>query len=328
MLVSVIIPVYNGEKYLHECLESVSACPSHEMECIIINDGSTDGTLDICNEFINRDSRFRIIDKQNSGVSDSRNKGIADAAGKYIFFLDADDYINSVHWHEIINTADTGEYDMIAYGYYCLFDSGKIHAETFPDNMCIKYALLSTTLLNPCWGKLLRREVIIENNLIFRKELRTCEDAIFILDFISIAKDFMLSNTTILYYRIHNEGVMRQASFNDKLSDFADLLAARKKYLNDNYDEKLKQSMNREFFSVITDMFRSNARDKSLPEIRRMYKENMKHDTFRSIIQETKMNYLSPFFKKMELILMRGGFYTFLAVYFRVKLSLTTLKVG
>jgi len=327
MLVSVIIPVYNGEKYINECLESVRASQSQEMECIIVNDGSTDNTSDICKAFIDKDSRFRMIDKQNSGVSDSRNIGIDDATGKYVFFLDADDYINTDHWQEVIDKANTGDYDMIAFSYYNLFDSGIIQAEVFPDDMDIKQVLLSTPLLNSCWGRLLRKEIITANKIKFRKDLRTCEDAIFILDFVRYAKDFILLDTCILYYRIHNEGAMHTATISNRLADFSELLTVRKAFLKDNYDEKLNNSMHKELFSVITDMLRIAAREKKLREIRITYKEFLKNALVKSIINETKMNYLSPIFKKIELVLIRGGSYTILALYFKLKRRLTIMKV-
>lgn len=123
MLVSIIIPIYNGAKFLYECLKSIMACPSTEIECIIVNDGSTDSTAEICNRFINEDSRFRLINKENTGVSDSRNRGISKATGDYVFFLDADDYIETSKWPEIINDATIGAYDMVSYAYYDLFNS-------------------------------------------------------------------------------------------------------------------------------------------------------------------------------------------------------------
>ena len=90
------------------------ACPSSEVECIIVNDGSTDSSQEICQRFSDADTRFSLINKDNSGVSESRNVGLANASGDYIFFLDADDYINSECWAEILAHAGQSNYDMIA----------------------------------------------------------------------------------------------------------------------------------------------------------------------------------------------------------------------
>ena len=92
---SVVIPVYNKEEYLEDCIRSVISQNFSNLEIIIINDGSKDKSLQICTDLANTDKRIRIIDKQNSGVSDTRNVGIDNAIGEYILFLDADDIWSS-----------------------------------------------------------------------------------------------------------------------------------------------------------------------------------------------------------------------------------------
>jgi len=297
------------------------------MECIIVNDGSTDGTSEICKSFITKDTRFRFIDKENTGVSDSRNIGIVEAAGKYVFFLDADDYINIDHWPKIMEKADRSEFDMIAYGHYSLFDSGGVQAELFPEGTDIKYAVLSTTLLNSCWAKLLRKKIITENNLAFRKGLKTCEDAVFVLEFVRNAKNIMLSNSCVIYYRVNDAGVMRQTSPDNKLADFAQLFALRKEYLEDHYDENLKMATYKQFFSVITDLLRTCTAGRRLSQIRCNFKNCLKNETIRAIMRTTNIKYLSPVYKKFEFLLIRHELYMILAVYFKIKARLTALKV-
>jgi len=322
MLISVIIPVYNGEMFLHQCLESVQACPSADMECIIVNDGSTDGTEGICRQFACSDTRFRVITKENTGVSDSRNAGLAEASGDYVFFLDADDYVDAAKWPEIVCNATVKSFDMVAFGYYDLFETGDTKEEQFPEGCDVRLALLSTTLLNTCWGKLLRREVIERNGLRFRKELNTCEDAVFILDFARSAESFVLSNTCALYYRIHPGGVMQRTGMGGKLADLASLYELRCAYLSENYDEAARRAMYRQFFSVITDMFRFYAKHRRIREVRRDYRKSMADPTIESVMAESGTLRLSPVYKRFEYWMIRGGLYTCLAVYFKAKSSL------
>ena len=319
MLISVVIPIYNGEKYLRECLQSVKSCPSAEIECIMINDGSTDGTEEICRSFAESDPRFKLINQENAGVSEARNRGISEASGVYIFFLDADDYIADGAWGEILAHAGENKYDMIAYGHYNLFGTGKITAERFPADCDVRFAVLSTALLNSCWGNLLRRDIINAHNIRFRKELKTCEDAIFNIDFAQNAESFMFCNTGVLYYRIHAESVMQSTKFEAKLSDFAALFERRKAYLAENYSEAVERAMYRQFFSVVTDWFRSLAKNKGIFEISRAYRTSMKNPVIAAIISETKRAYLSSFYKKLEYMMMRSDFCTVLAVYFKTK---------
>ena len=96
-LISVIIPVYNVEKYVAECLESVCAQTYRKLEIIIVNDGSTDGSREICSGFIEKDSRIRIIDQENGGLSAARNTGLEAASGNYILFIDSDDVVSKNH---------------------------------------------------------------------------------------------------------------------------------------------------------------------------------------------------------------------------------------
>lgn len=92
-LFTVVMPVYNVEKYLRKCLDSVSTQTYENFECIMIDDGSTDNSGKICDEYANSDSRFRVIHQENQGLSAARNKGIDEAKGKYLIFVDSDDWI-------------------------------------------------------------------------------------------------------------------------------------------------------------------------------------------------------------------------------------------
>ena len=93
-LVSVLVPICNVERYLDQCLESARMQTLKDIEVICINDGSTDGSLDIINSYVNRDPRFKVIDKPNSGYGDSMNKGLEMASGKYVSILESDDFLD------------------------------------------------------------------------------------------------------------------------------------------------------------------------------------------------------------------------------------------
>ena len=89
--ITLIIPVYNKKKYINHCLDSISAQTFEDFEVLLVDDGSTDGSAEICDEFANNNARVRVIHKQNGGVSSARNRGIEEAGGKYVVFCDADD---------------------------------------------------------------------------------------------------------------------------------------------------------------------------------------------------------------------------------------------
>ena len=93
LLISIIIPVYNAEKYLNRCLDSVLAQTFTNWECLLIDDGSKDLSGKICDEYVSKDSRFRVFHKENGGVSVARNLGIRESLGEWIYFCDSDDYV-------------------------------------------------------------------------------------------------------------------------------------------------------------------------------------------------------------------------------------------
>ena len=317
--ISVIIPVYNGERFIGECLESVRRCPSDDMECIIINDGSTDGTETICRRFAETDRRFNVINKTNAGVSDSRNIGMDFATGRYVFFLDADDYMADGAWPGICARAAENAHDMVAYGYYNLFASGAVTGEDFPSDCGIERALFGTTLLNTCWGVLLRRSIIIDNALRFRDDLKTCEDAVFMIDFAGRADTFLFCNEKILYYRIHTGGVMRRSSLSDKLTDFAVLLARRIEYANNYGGAYTTGGVYLQAFSVVTDLLRECAGNNGVRDARRAYAETIGGPIIINVLMNTDIKKLPQFHKKFEFLLVSRGPYLCAAVYFKLK---------
>ena len=100
-LISVVVPIYNVEKYLKTCIETIIKQTYKNIEIILVNDGSTDNSLQICNEFKEKEKRIKVINKKNGGLSDARNIGLKKAKGKYICFIDSDDFINEKYIEEL-----------------------------------------------------------------------------------------------------------------------------------------------------------------------------------------------------------------------------------
>ena len=109
---SIIVPVYNVEEYLEECLESIQKQTYTDIEVILVNDGSTDGSKEICESYCQMDSRFKLINQENKGQSAARNNGVSVSTGEYITFVDSDDVISS-KYVEILNRYMTEEIDLV-----------------------------------------------------------------------------------------------------------------------------------------------------------------------------------------------------------------------
>lgn len=128
-LISVIVPVYNVEKYIRKCIDSICAQTYRRLEIILVDDGSPDGCGAICDEYSDRDDRIRVIHKENGGLSDARNAGIEAATGRYIGFVDSDDYIKPEMYETMLRRMKSENADMIICGLLWVDEQGHILTE-------------------------------------------------------------------------------------------------------------------------------------------------------------------------------------------------------
>ena len=185
--VSVIIPIYNGEKKLRRCLTSVRTQNYNNIEVLLINDGSTDKSSEICHEFSNQDERFIVVDKKNEGVSASRNKGIEMASGEMIQFVDCDDYVEKTYLMELVDKMLSDGSDMVISGY--TRHKNEKESNRRPKSETIKinelttffWKLYNNWFINTPWNKLYKKELIQSG---YPLELNLGEDLIFNLDYI------------------------------------------------------------------------------------------------------------------------------------------------
>ena len=179
--VSIIVPVYNVERYLSKCLDSLTNQTLKDIEIICVNDGSTDNSLGILKEYANKDSRIKIIDKQNEGVSVARNTGIEVATGQYLMFVDSDDYLVENACEKALNTIEHNDSDICIFGHYDLVDEKLIKSGVNKDIIRAQkqnnqtYTAFSINI----WDKIYNRNFLITNSIKFIPNLKTSEDVIF-----------------------------------------------------------------------------------------------------------------------------------------------------
>lgn len=207
-LVSLIIPAYNAEKYLRRCLNSAMEQTFKDLEILVVNDGSTDTTLEICREYEEMDSRFCVIDKENTGVSDSRNRAIEKAEGKYLQFMDSDDWLTPDATESFVYAAERLDCDLVIADFYRVDGAvytekqhirqrGLLTREEYAENMMRDPADFYYGVL---WNKLYRRSIIVEHQLKMEQELQWCEDFLFNLSYIRYAERFTAIQMPIYYY--------------------------------------------------------------------------------------------------------------------------------
>lgn len=123
--VSVVIPIYNAEEYLNKCIDSILEQSLKEIEIILINDGSIDRSGEICDEYAMKDERIRVIHKVNEGVSRARNRGIVEASGKYIMFVDSDDYVNQEYCKCLYDLSEKYKNNLVICGFNMINNRGE-----------------------------------------------------------------------------------------------------------------------------------------------------------------------------------------------------------
>lgn len=190
-MVSIIVPIYNKEKYLNKCIDSILNQTYKDIELILINDGSTDNSLQICKNY-EKDQRVKIIDKKNGGVSSARNYGLEKATGSKVLFVDADDYIDT---HYIESLCQFTE-DLVICGYYTVTPQGTLIQEksfniSFPNFQEILDNILDkkyTKLLVVPYLKLFDLNLIKKNKISFQTDMSFGEDACFVFDYLKKCK--------------------------------------------------------------------------------------------------------------------------------------------
>ena len=212
--ISVVIPVYNAGEYLEKCLYSVIKQSYPDLEIILINDGSTDNSLEIMEKFKNQDERIILINKENGGVSSARNRGIETATGKYIIFIDADDYIEPTMFEVMSGYLFKNSVDISMCGYRNVDINGNILYES--RGMTEKYFdanTFRTNLFNNDYyrgdiicNKLFKLEIIKENNIRFREDIHVKENILFLLDFSNYAFRYSYDERALYNFLYNTSG--------------------------------------------------------------------------------------------------------------------------
>ncbi len=215
-LISVIVPVYNSEKYLFKCLESLRKQTFKDIEVVLVNDGSVDKSLDICKYFSKIDERFVVYNTQNMGVSHARNFGISKSNSQLINFVDSDDYVEENILEELNNALNNQKYDFSMCGYLKRkqFKTDNVEIEQF---QCRKFkgktkAFLENILKyyhppilqGPCW-KLFKKSIINDNKIEFNQNMEFGEDLDFVLSYLLHSSNISCINKCLYNYRLQGD---------------------------------------------------------------------------------------------------------------------------
>lgn len=208
-LISIIVPVYNTEEYIGECIESILNQTYTNFELILVNDGSTDDSLDICRQYEGKDMRVKILNKTNGGVSSARNFGLREATGDFISFVDSDDIIRPDYLEYLVSNVED-DIDFIQSGilYFDNISRKVIGKEDLQEQLCIErstsggcFKLATMPLITSPVSKLYRTSIINNNKVFFVENITYGEDRDFNLKFISYVQKAKSIDYIGYYYR-------------------------------------------------------------------------------------------------------------------------------
>lgn len=209
-MISVIVPVYNVEKYLRKCLDSIVNQTFSNFEVILVNDGSTDTSGAICDEYVKKDARFFVIHRENGGLSAARNSGLLAAKGKYLNFIDSDDWIRAELLEQLINLLNSYEADISKCNFFSdeaanLNEQEEIRCYTSREYM-IRYLNDESDSNSYFCGKLFKRDLFTNQCFPVGK---TCEDMFLMPQIIKKATKIVVTNQKYyFYYRTRPTSIM------------------------------------------------------------------------------------------------------------------------
>lgn len=339
--ISIIVPVYNVESYLCQCLDSIINQTERDLEIILIDDGSTDRSGEIADAYAEKDTRITVVHKENTGLSSARNTGIGLAAGEYLLFLDSDDWLDLDTVNTLKSIVNDYAYDTIMFSWdnidplnnfvsqrEPLFLDGFVFTDQVKEDIYKRF--LAGSALNNVWQRIYRRELIQQNNLFFDEELKHTEDLIFSFDFFTHAERGIYIDKPLYKYRLNPAGLTK--TFNPIQFDYIKranrLLSDRLAAVNMN-DAMHRQMLATRFIHVCLRNFQLpfKALNKtSKREILDFYNRIIKDDYFQQSAAAVDMDNLT-LINRIELTLAKNGQIDLLWLMNRILFSKLVLKV-
>ena len=327
---SIIVPVFNVEKKLTSCVDSLLNQTFEDIQIILINDGSTDKSGSICDEYSNIDKRVQTIHTKNSGVSIARNIGLKYAQSIYVMFVDSDDRVESSLVEKLVNKAINEEVDFAMCGYNKVFISND-EIKTVQRFSCKPYSgdvvgfieniedYVGIPLLQgPCW-KLFRREIISLHNIIFPEKMRYGEDAIFVYTFLKYVKHIKIIDEELYNYNVYDSESLSRSFREDKYEINLYLMHTLKQLLiscNVEPDEAFfNQQVCGYYISYLGEMWRSVDKKKRTLRYEVIYKANEKQETNQAFIALANNSIQN----RVLFFLISNQYITLIDIYFGIK---------
>lgn len=256
-MISVILPIYNTKNYLRQCVDSILSQTYKNWELIAVDDGSTDGSDLLIDEFENSDKRIKVIHKQNGGLSDARNVGVSLAKGEWIYFADSDDWLDAAALETLMRFAEKTNCDVVQGNIYysfpdhCLYRNSSSEERkkcVIPGKEAMRLLIINDRIKNFAWGKLYKKDLI--ENLPFRVG-KYFEDSFWQHLVMDRVKRYGIIDTPLYFYRQRPDSI--SGSHSEKFKDLIAGYKERLDFINDKYPQysKLMKKKYKEIYNQI-----------------------------------------------------------------------------
>lgn len=242
-IISVIVPIYNAEKHLRRCIDSILSQTYKNLEIILVNDGSLDDSKNICYDYRKKDNRIKVIDKDNKGVSNSRNTGLRAATGKYIFFIDCDDFIDYDAIEKLF--LESEKYNITKLNYKIISNNREKDKTKFL-GVFSKEQFLREILVGKiggfCWGYLIERDLLLD--ITFDENTSYMEDNIFIVQVLNKIKNVKIVDAYYNYCINTNSLTNSNSTNNEKIiMEYIYSMNNIQQYIFDNFNYNCKEDI-------------------------------------------------------------------------------------
>ncbi|MDO4198652.1 MAG: glycosyltransferase [Erysipelotrichaceae bacterium] len=253
--ISIIVPVYNAEKHLRRCIDSILEQSFRDFEVILVDDGSADGSPSILDEYRDSDERVKVIHKENEGVSKARNTALDIAVGKWIQFADADDWLSNNAMASFVDTADKHDCEMVVADFYRVVNErfskkGSIKK----DGLLSKLEYADEMMDNPAdfyygvlWNKFYRKDIIDEYHLRMNDDVSWCEDFLFNLEYIYHIDSIYILKTPVYYYFKNRDSIVNNLSIGKVINSKINIYNYYQLFLSSVFD---KEEYNQMIFRI------------------------------------------------------------------------------
>ena len=278
-LVSVIVPIYKVEKYMHRCVDSIINQTYKKIEIILVDDGSPDSCGKICDEYAEKDNRIKVIHKENGGLSDARNAGIDIAKGNYLTFIDSDDYVTEDYVEFLLNLLKESDADMsvckhtIVYNDSKYIDTGTKKYYLAEPRQILEMLLYSDDFDVSTWAKLYKKELFC--NIRFPKD-RLFEDSATTYKLIDLCKKIAFKSESKYFYVIRDDSITTK-EFNSKKFDLIKSTEEMVTYIEKKYSDLKKGCERRLMYSYLSTLMNLAEVDKKSENYEEYKKQLMEY---------------------------------------------------